>query len=352
MLCIPDPSDLDIYEQVLPLYFPQTEEEEREVLPKVPENVGNERGESLMSHRDIRISEMPTGAPRGPDEAQAVRRDSSTSSMASNQDLPKPKEALSEISGWSSDFTQMTESPDSKRKLDGESQSWTFTDAFNNFWSALGNLSVTSSAQSAPQQAGNGDTGGAPPYHEQMLRKALAHKTDDIHMMRIFSKALDVDGDPVLVITGVHFLVRAVDPKRFLLYFVKETETVCTGDYSIILLDADTGPPNWPGFSFIRQVHAALGDDHRRNLKAFYALHPTFRLKSAAFFMQVAEPSFWGKLRYFETLEDLFSVVPQKNIRIPEHVALFDKPKTDVEEEVPKEASAIQYKAKSREAFL
>lgn len=119
VLCIPDPSDLDIYEQVLPLYFPRTEEEEREVLPKVPENVGNERGESLMSHRDIRISEMPTGAPRGPDEAQAVRRDSSTSSMASNQDLPKPKEALSEISGWSSDFTQMTESPDSKRNLDG-----------------------------------------------------------------------------------------------------------------------------------------------------------------------------------------------------------------------------------------
>ena len=229
----------------------------------------------------------------------------------------KPKDTPKLVS-WSSDFTQMTDSPDSRRTTESEGSSWKVSDIFGGFFSSMAINSSSTSSKAEKEPAA--DESSQDQYHEQMLKMALGHNTDDIHMMRIFSKCLDADGDPVLVITGVHFLVKAVDPERFVLYFVKELETMCSGTYSVILLDTDTGPSNWPGFAFIRQVHSALGESHRTHLKAFYALHPTFRLKSAAFFLQVTEPNVWGKLKYLEKVEDLYSFIPSKNIRIPEHV--------------------------------
>ncbi|QDZ21315.1 hypothetical protein HOP50_05g38460 [Chloropicon primus] len=348
VLCIPEANDLDIYEQVLPLYFPRTKEEERDVLGKIPENIGNERGESLMTHRDIRISEMPTG-PTGPSSDNAtlegaysgrgpVPRLGSKPNPGPASEKPKNK-----ITSWGSDFIQMTESPDSKRSANAEGMTWKFGEVFGGFLNSLSNISFTTSSSSSSGQEAAGDLN-----HEQILRRALGHKTDDIHMMRILSKSLDHEGDPVLVITGVHFLVKAVDPERFVLYFVKEFESLCSGPYSVILLDTDTGPGNWPGFSFIRQVHNSLGDNHRLNLKGFYALHASFRLRSAAFFMQVTEPNVWGKLKYLDSLEELYAVVPRKNIRIPEHVAQFEAP----EEKEAEEETVITRTVKNNEAFL
>ena len=348
VLCIPEANDLDYYEQVLPLYFPRTRQEERKVISQIPANIGNERGESLMSHRDIRISETPAAGGGKIDETAGGMPNFPRAARPPADNSAAGERAKSEIVGWSSDFTSMTDSPDSRRGTNSEGMTWKFTDMFSSFFGSLSSMTITSTKQ---EQGAAGDASEGQSYHEQVLRRALGHKTDDIHMMRIVSKSLDFDGDPVLVITGVHFLVKAVDPERFVLYFVKEFDNLCSGTYSVVLFDTDTSQSNWPGFSFIRQVHNALGDNHRQNLKAFYVLHASFRLRSAAFFMQVSEPSVWGKLQYLESLDDLYTVIPRKNIRVPEHVVQLDEG-SKVEETADTGAAAAPRTVKDNEAFL
>ena len=244
----------------------------------------------------------------------------------------------------------MVDSPDSKRGGDDDELSWKISDIFGGFFSSMGiGSSVGASSKNEPSAAAEAeDPSSIQGYSDLMMKRALIHKTDDIHMMRMLSKTLDADGDPVVVITGVHFLVKAVDPERFVLYFVKESESLCSGMYSIVLIDTDTSPNNWPGFSFIRQVHSALGENHRKNLKAFYALHASFRLRSAAFFLQLSEPYVWGKLKYLENLHELYAIVPKKNIRIPEHVLQYESTPGNEEKDEPVSKRDI----KSNEAFL
>ena len=350
VLCIPEAQDLDRYEQVLPLYFPRTKEEEQWALKRIPENVGNERGESLMIHRDIRIGEMPQatfGGSRGSTEPPSSSSSAAAKAVVKGE---KPREKT-EIKSWSgSGFTQMVDSPDSKRGGDDDEMSWKISDIFGGFFSSMGiGSSVGASSKKEPSAAAEAeDPSSIQGYSDLMMKRALIHKTDDIHMMRMLSKTLDADGDPVVVITGVHFLVKAVDPERFVLYFVKESESLCSGMYSIVLIDTDTSPNNWPGFSFIRQVHSALGENHRKNLKAFYALHASFRLRSAAFFLQLSEPYVWGKLKYLENLQELYAIVPKKNIRIPEHVLQYESTPGNEEKDEPVSKRDI----KSNEAFL
>lgn len=199
VLCIPEANDLDYYEQVLPLYFPRTRQEERKVISQIPANIGNERGESLMSHRDIRISETPAAGGGKIDETAGGMPNFPRAARPPADNSAAGERAKSEIVGWSSDFTSMTDSPDSRRGTNSEGMTWKFTDMFSSFFGSLSSMTITSTKQ---EQGAAGDASEGQSYHEQVLRRALGHKTDDIHMMRIVSKSLDFDGDPVLVITG------------------------------------------------------------------------------------------------------------------------------------------------------
>lgn len=53
-----------LYSSVLPLYFPRSTEEEAHVLSLLPEDTGNENGETVIEERKIRIAATPV-APVG-----------------------------------------------------------------------------------------------------------------------------------------------------------------------------------------------------------------------------------------------------------------------------------------------
>ena len=108
---------------------------------------------------------------------------------------------------------------------------------------------------------------------------------------------------------------------------MKEADAVCNskGPYSLVLLDANTDGKNWPGVSFIRRCHGAMGEGHRTNLKRFFVVHASMRTKALAFFMQALEPRVWGRVEYLETLQELFAHVPRQHMHVPEHVLQRDR---------------------------
>lgn len=60
-----DPSDLGIYEVLLPLYFPRNPEEEETACWQLPSDVGGIDGEPLLPDRQIRIIDNPQHALHG-----------------------------------------------------------------------------------------------------------------------------------------------------------------------------------------------------------------------------------------------------------------------------------------------
>eukprot|EP00003_Mantamonas_plastica_P028026 TRINITY_DN6189_c0_g1_i4.p1 TRINITY_DN6189_c0_g1~~TRINITY_DN6189_c0_g1_i4.p1 ORF type:complete len:372 (-),score=75.02 TRINITY_DN6189_c0_g1_i4:594-1709(-) len=72
VLCIPKGTMWDVYESIIPLYFPRSSQEEEEALDKLPKDVGNEFGETVIEERNIRIGAMPGMGSSEEDEAFAA----------------------------------------------------------------------------------------------------------------------------------------------------------------------------------------------------------------------------------------------------------------------------------------
>ena len=59
-----DAKNVEAYRTALPLYFPRSDEEELAARELLPEDTGNELGETVSEERKIRISEFPRPPPQ------------------------------------------------------------------------------------------------------------------------------------------------------------------------------------------------------------------------------------------------------------------------------------------------
>jgi hypothetical protein len=62
VFCTVSSSDTEIYKRLLPLYFPRDRQEEEIAVSKLPADVGDENGETVIDERKIRIRPLPAGA--------------------------------------------------------------------------------------------------------------------------------------------------------------------------------------------------------------------------------------------------------------------------------------------------
>jgi len=62
VFCTTSSSDTEIYKRLLPLYFPRDKQEEEIAISKLPADVGDENGETVIDERKIRIRPLPAGA--------------------------------------------------------------------------------------------------------------------------------------------------------------------------------------------------------------------------------------------------------------------------------------------------
>ncbi|KAL0336470.1 UNVERIFIED_CONTAM: Ganglioside-induced differentiation-associated protein 2 [Sesamum radiatum] len=271
--------------RLLPLYFPRDKQEEAIAILKLPADVGDENGETVIDERKIRIKPLPNLKKTG-----SRIREIST-------DLP----------------IQIRDAENSGKKLLRHEVVGTFA-----------------------KMLGYGDLGGPPlsaaeeySLHSRYLAKANSLNLSEIAEMKIvYRGGVDNEGRPVMVVVGAHFLLRCLDLERFVLYVVKEFEPLIQKPYTIVYFHSAAS---------LQATGSGMDEE------AIYVLHPTFGLKAAVFALQLLVDNMvkgtrypvssskayeisnfdiqvWKKVVYVDRLLQLFRYVPREQLTIPDFV--------------------------------
>ncbi|XP_068331941.1 uncharacterized protein [Pyrus communis] len=307
VFCTITSMDTEIYKRLLPLYFPRDKLEEEIAVLKLPADVGDENGETIIDERKIRIKPLP------------------------KKNIPKPPQAPVELpvsdvglvrrnstyldSFLDPAFMSLIKDPDQRRK-----EQWEKNAQAQSGWNCA-------------KMLGFGDLGGPPlsaaeeySLHSRYLAKANSLNLSEIAEMKIvYRGGVDSEGRPVMVVVGAHFLLRCLDLERFVHYVVKEFEPLIQKPYTIVYFHSAASLQLQPDLGWMRRVQQILGRKHHRNLHAIYILHPTFGLKAAIFALQLfVDNVVWKKVVYVDRLLQLFRYVPREQLTIPDFVFQHD----------------------------
>lgn len=309
VFCTATSTDTEIYKRLLPLYFPRDKLEEEIAISKLPADVGDENGETVIDERKIRIKSLPNVRKTVPKPSQAT------------EELPISSVGLVRRNSSYLDsyldpaFMSLIKDPDQRRQ-----EQWERAVQAQSGWNCA-------------RMLGFGDLGGPPlsaaeeySLHSRYLAKANSVSLSEIAEMKIvYRGGVDSDGRPVMVVVGAHFLLRCLDLERFVLYVIKEFEPIIQKPYSIVYFHSAASLQPRPDFGWMRRLQQILGRKHQRNLHAIYVLHPTFGLKAAVFALQLlVDNVVWKKVVYVDRLLQLFKYVPREQLTIPDFVFQHD----------------------------
>ncbi|KAI0499476.1 hypothetical protein KFK09_017680 [Dendrobium nobile] len=309
VFCTSNSSDTEIYKRLLPLYFPRDKHEEEVAISKLPADVGDENGETVIDERKIRIKPLP------------VLSSTTTNASTTSVDIPINDSDSTLRRSFHVDayldpaFMSLMKDPDQRRKEQWEKAA----QAQNGFDFA--------------KLLGFGDLGGPPlsaaeeySLHSRYFAKANSLNLSEIAEMKIvYRGGVDSEGRPVMVVVGAHFLLRCLDLERFVLYVVKEFEPLIQKPYSIVYFHSAASLQMRPDLGWMKKLQQVLGRKHRRNLHAIYVLHPTLGLRATIFALQIfVDGEAWQKVVYMDRLLQLFKYVPREQLTIPDFVFQHD----------------------------
>ncbi|WCJ26665.1 Ganglioside-induced differentiation-associated protein 2 [Euphorbia peplus] len=307
VFCTATTTDTEIYKRLLPLYFPRDKHEEEVAISKLPADVGDENGETIIDERKIRIKPLPKKTIPKPPQAEV--------------DLPVSDVGLVRRNSAYLDsyldpaFMSLIKDPDQRRQ-----EQWEKTALAQNGFNCA-------------KMLGFGDLGApalsvAEEYslHSRYLAKANSLNLSEIAEMKIvYRGGVDIEGRPVMVVVGAHFLLRCLDLERFVLYVVKEFEPLIQKPYTIVYFHSAASLQVQPDMGWMKRLQQILGRKHQRNLHAIYVLHPTFHLKATIFALQMfVDKVTWKKVVYVDRLLQLFRHVPREQLTIPDFVFQHD----------------------------
>ncbi|KAE8710188.1 hypothetical protein F3Y22_tig00110327pilonHSYRG00143 [Hibiscus syriacus] len=275
VFCTSTSSDTEIYKRLLPLYFPRDKHEEVVAISKLPADVGDENGETIIHERQIRIKTLPKKTIPKPAQASA--------------ELPVSDVGLVQRNSSYLDtyldpaFMSLMKDPDQRHQ-----EQWEKTAQARGGWNFATML-------------GFGDLGGPPlsaaeeySLHSRYLAKANSLNLSEIAEMKILYRGgVDSEGHPVMVVVGAHFLLRCLELECFIHYVVKDTDALY---YCILSLCSIF-------------------------TSAIYVLHPNLLLKATIFALQMfVDKVVWKKVVYVDKLLELFRYVPREQLTIPDFV--------------------------------
>ncbi|EOY01780.1 Appr-1-p processing enzyme family protein isoform 1 [Theobroma cacao] len=307
VFCTSTSPDTEIYKRLLPLYFPRDKHEEEVAMSKLPADVGDENGETIIDERKIRIKPLPKKAIPKPPQAPVELPVSDVGLVRRNSNYLDTY--------LDPAFMSLIKDPDQRRQ-----EQWKKNAQAQGGWNCA-------------KMLGFGDLGGPPlsaaeeySLHSRYLAKANSLNLSEIAEMKIvYRGGVDSEGHPVMVVVGAHFLLRCLELERFILYVIKEFEPLMQKPYTIVYFHSAASLQIQPDLGWMRRLQQILGRKHQRNLHAIYVLHPTFHLKAAIFALQMfVDNVVWKKVVYADRLLQLFRYVPREQLTIPDFVFQHD----------------------------
>ncbi|KAG8661678.1 hypothetical protein MANES_01G030200v8 [Manihot esculenta] len=307
VFCTTTTIDTEIYKRLLPLYFPRDKHEEEVAILKLPADVGDENGETIIDERKIRIKPLPKKIVPKPPQVEVDPPVSDVGLVQRNSSYLD--------SYLDPAFMSLIKDPDQRRK-----EQWEKTAQAQSGWNFA-------------KMLGFGDLGGPPlsiaeeySLHSRSLAKANSLNLSELAEMKIvYRGGVDSEGRPVMVVVGAHFLLRCLDLDRFVLHVVKEFEPIIQKPYTIVYFHSAASLQLQPNLGWMRRLQQILGRKHQRNLHAIYVLHPSFHLRATIFALQLfVDGVTWKKVVYADKLLQLFRHVPREQLSIPDFVFQHD----------------------------
>ncbi|XP_068429368.1 ganglioside-induced differentiation-associated protein 2 [Clinocottus analis] len=265
-----------VYRKLLPLYYPRSEEEEKVSLPLIPADIGNTEGEPVVPERQIRIAEKP-GTLEDDSEEESLKSD------------------LGQVGNHA--FARMEGDVDKQRKQILQGQ--------------------MSEAAILKQHQRN---------YGRWLCRARAEDLSDVAALKaLYQTGVDMCGRTVMVLVGRNIPVTLIDIEKALLYFIHVMDHITVKEYVMVYFHTLTGEHNHLDADFLKNLYDIVDAKFKKNLKAFYFVHPTFRSKvSTWFFTTFSVSGMKDKVRYLDNLQQLFTCMRPEQIDIPPFVLDYD----------------------------
>ncbi|KAM4046598.1 ganglioside-induced differentiation-associated protein 2 [Anomaloglossus baeobatrachus] len=266
------------YLHLLPLYFPRSPQEEQSSLPLLPPDIGNADGEPVVPERQIRICEKPgVHEDESEEEDEGLGRD------------------LSLIGSHA--FARMEGDVDKQRRLALQGQ--------------------MSGVALQKQHQRN--------YNRWLSRARTEDLSDIAALKALYQSGVDTCGRSVIVIVGRNIPVLLIDMEKALLYFIHMMDHVAARDYVLVYFHTLTAEHNHLDSDFLKNVYDVVDAKYKKNLKALYFVHPTFRSKvSSWFFTTFTVSGLKDRVQHVESLHQLFTVISPDQIEIPPFVLDYD----------------------------
>uniref|UniRef100_A0A8C2FLW1 Ganglioside induced differentiation associated protein 2 n=1 Tax=Cyprinus carpio TaxID=7962 RepID=A0A8C2FLW1_CYPCA len=265
-----------VYRKLMPLYYPRSKKEERIGLPLLPADIGNAEGEPVVLERQIRIAEKPGN----------LEDDSGDDSLESDLGLV-----------GSHAFARMEGDVDKQRKLILQGQ-------------------MSDAAQQKQHQRN----------YNRWLCRARAEDLSDIAALKsLYQTGVDLCGRTVMVVVGRNIPVTLIDMEKALLYFIHVMDHITVKEYVMVYFHTLTGEHNHLDTDFLKKLYDIVDAKFKKNLRAFYFVHPTFRSKvSTWFFTTFSVSGLKEKVHHIENLQQLFTCILPEQIDIPPFVLEYD----------------------------
>ncbi|EAL40460.3 AGAP005091-PB [Anopheles gambiae str. PEST] len=300
-----------IYEVLAPLYFPRDALEERSALWQLPKDIGGLYGEPQLADRQIRIIHNPQ---------HSVMIEADDDSDTSPHDLEMGSDVeysninlslAAQLSGAAHSFTQMQGDLDRQRLL-GDRPRMVYESVLDD------GLEGIEHQESSPLLVDC--------EYERLLRRA---KTEDLSEVSgigcLYQSGVDRLGRPVVVFCGKWFPAHNIDLEKALLYLIYLLDPIVKGDYVIAYFHTLTSSNNYPSLQWLKDVYSILPYKYKKNLKAFYIVHPTFWTKMMTWwFTTFMAPAIKTKVHSLPGVEHLYSAIAKDQLEIPAYITEYD----------------------------
>ncbi|CAK1546309.1 unnamed protein product [Leptosia nina] len=162
--------------------------------------------------------------------------------------------------------------------------------------------------------------------YERLLRRARTEDLSEISGIGcLYQSGVDRLGRPVVVFIGKWFPIADIDLDKALLYLIKLLDPLVRGDYVIAYFHTLASSANHPPFSWLKEVYTVLPYKYKKNLKAFYIVHPTFWTKMMTWwFTTFMAPAIKAKVHNLPGVEYLYSVMQPHQLDVPAFVTEYD----------------------------
>ena len=282
------------YDVVLPLYFPRTKAEQYRAVSLLPEDVGNESGETVVAERQGRGGES--------------YKNSGNSGGISATTLGAP-------TGYEHDEWLEPELDPTK-------------------------------------PAGAAAAAEADRYYH-LLQEAKAKQLGDIKRRNIVYRAgKDARGLPVFVFVTRHIELDQIDLHDLLLYMIRVMDGDVTSPegYTMILVYSEATESNIPATSWVKEVYDSLPRKYKKHMKSMHVIHPSFLMKCATWFLKTfVSAKFWSKVITHDDLETLRDHVAEAEAQLPDWV---DETNRKIFNRPPKPPAANTSKGKKKKSAV